>query len=176
MIPSPAAYLTSLGPVRVPPGQVYAYVLAGNGVWKLGTSPLLWALVPVVRCRVAGLPPLTVQVRSRVRVPGSVLGAVLADARRVAADAREAMYLVAVREEQGRWRVRVERPHQEGTASQVRYHYAADGWQVVCDLHSHHGMRAFFSATDDADEGGLRLYGVVGHVLDAPEVRLRVGV
>ena len=48
---------------------------------------------------------------------------------------------------------------------------------MVAEFHSHGGSRAFFSATDDRDEQGFRIYGVVGR-LDAlrPELRLRVGV
>ena len=48
---------------------------------------------------------------------------------------------------------------------------------MVAEFHSHGSSRAFFSATDDRDEQGFRIYGVVGR-LDAlrPELRLRVGV
>ena len=48
---------------------------------------------------------------------------------------------------------------------------------MVAEFHSHGGSRAFFSATDDRDEQGFRVYGVVGR-LDAlqPELSLRVGV
>ena len=48
---------------------------------------------------------------------------------------------------------------------------------MVAEFHSHGSARAFFSATDDRDEQGFRIYGVVGR-LDAPlpELRLRVGV
>ncbi|MBI4284525.1 MAG: Mov34/MPN/PAD-1 family protein, partial [Chloroflexi bacterium] len=48
---------------------------------------------------------------------------------------------------------------------------------TVVDIHSHAGMSAFFSSTDNRDEQGLRLYMVVGR-LDtlAPEREMRVGV
>ena len=35
---------------------------------------------------------------------------------------------------------------------------------IVADIHSHHRMRAFYSTTDDADEIGVRLYGVFGNM------------
>ena len=41
---------------------------------------------------------------------------------------------------------------------------------VVAEFHSHGGSRSFFSATDDRDEQGFRIYGVVGR-LDAPRYR-----
>ena len=37
---------------------------------------------------------------------------------------------------------------------------------VVAEFHSHGSSRAFFSATDDRDEQGFRIYGVAGR-LDA---------
>ena len=48
---------------------------------------------------------------------------------------------------------------------------------MVAEFHSHGSSRAFFSKTDDADEQGFRIYGVVGR-LDDPEseLSLRVGV
>jgi hypothetical protein len=46
----------------------------------------------------------------------------------------------------------------------------------VLELHSHHALPAYFSRVDDADEQGLRLYGVVGRLdRTRPEVALRVG-
>jgi len=48
--------------------------------------------------------------------------------------------------------------------------------QALIEIHSHHSMPANFSSTDDQDETGFRLYGVIGRLSDAPEIRLRVGV
>ena len=46
----------------------------------------------------------------------------------------------------------------------------------MLELHSHHRYPARFSATDDADEQRLCLYGVVGRLNDArPHVALRAG-
>jgi len=47
---------------------------------------------------------------------------------------------------------------------------------VVLDLHSHGQMRAGFSAQDDEDDLGLKLYGVVGSLDTVPVVKFRVGV
>ena len=47
---------------------------------------------------------------------------------------------------------------------------------IVLEIHSHHRYPARFSATDDADEQRLCLYGVLGRLDRArPEVALRVG-
>ena len=47
----------------------------------------------------------------------------------------------------------------------------------AAEVHSHGRAHAFFSATDDADEQGLRIYGVAGRLgTPLPELRLRIGV
>ena len=65
-------------------------------------------------------------------------------------------------------------PPQAGTAASLACLPPAG---VVAEFHSHGSSRAFFSATDDRDEQGFRIYGGVGR-LDAPrpELRLQVGV
>jgi hypothetical protein len=43
------------------------------------------------------------------------------------------------------------------------------------DLHSHHNMKAYFSAIDDADEKATRVYAVIGEVLSYfPQIRTRI--
>ena len=65
-------------------------------------------------------------------------------------------------------------PEQAGTATRLAYLPPAG---VVAEFHSHGSSRAFFSATDDRDEQGFRIYGVVGRLdTDRPELSLRVGV
>ena len=62
---------------------------------------------------------------------------------------------------------------QEGSSSRVRYQPLPN---TVIDLHSHGAMGAGFSQTDDEDEQGLRIYGVVGRFdQDALQMSLRVG-
>jgi hypothetical protein len=47
---------------------------------------------------------------------------------------------------------------------------------AVLEVHSHGPHPAVFSSTDNRDEQGLRLYGVVGRLgTDRPEVALRAG-
>lgn len=50
------------------------------------------------------------------------------------------------------------------------------GFFVVCDIHSHNTMPAFFSSVDNTDEIGTQLYGVIGNVdHDDVSVKFRVG-
>ena len=87
-------------------------------------------------------------------------------------DAPDTARLFAVRWDGDAYRLVV--PPQEGTAASLAYLPPAG---VVAEFHSHGSSRAFFSATDDRDEQGFRIYGGVGR-LDAPrpELRLQVGV
>ena len=65
-------------------------------------------------------------------------------------------------------------PPQKGTATRLKYAPPAG---VVAEFHSHGTSRAFFSAIDDRDEQGFRIYGVAGRLdSDRPELSLRVGV
>jgi PRTRC genetic system protein A len=48
--------------------------------------------------------------------------------------------------------------------------------RAVIEIHSHHEMPARFSAQDNREETGFRLYGVIGKVLTRPEIRMRVGL
>ena len=49
--------------------------------------------------------------------------------------------------------------------------------QIVAQIHSHHRMEAFFSATDDANEQEFRLFGVVGRTnYSVPHMCFRIGV
>jgi hypothetical protein len=46
---------------------------------------------------------------------------------------------------------------------------------AVLEVHSHHAMGAYFSPTDDRDERGRRVYGVLGRLnTAAPELAFRV--
>ena len=177
----PAAYLTATSARPLPPAdKAVAYVLAGNGVFKVARRRWMTAWIPLARCRVAGLPAVEPGLACRFRVPGEILGHILEDARLATSRATnagiatpgEAMYFVHLDEQD---RVRLEKPEQVGTGARVRYKANGAG-SVVMEIHSHHEMAAQFSSTDDADETGFRLYGVVGRIFTRPEVALRVGV
>ena len=78
----------------------------------------------------------------------------------------------AVGWDQGAYRLAV--PPQAGTSASLTYQPPAG---AVAEFHSHGGHRAFFSATDDGDEQGFRIYGVVGRLdSPAPELALRLGI
>jgi len=157
--------------------RAYEYVLAGNGVWKRARSRHIVASVPVALARVAGLPDLEVEVAIMPgRIPGRLLMPILADARRHALGGREWMYQIRLVQTLEGLRWRVASPGQRSSGAQIEYQTSEGGGVVVCDVHSHHGMRAFFSGTDDRDEAGFRFYAVIGRVLARPEISLRLGM
>jgi PRTRC genetic system protein A len=158
--------------------RAYDYILAGNGLFKRAHSRYVQARIPLVTVRVAGLPDLEPAIELNIwpgRGPGRLLYPILADARKHAQNGHEQMYHVRlIRTPDGlRWRVMV--PGQRAGAGRIEYQ-VGDEANIVCDLHSHHRLGAFFSGTDDRDEVGFRFYAVVGRVLDRPEISLRLGM
>lgn len=161
----------------------YQYILAGNGVFVRAETRFFKALLQVTACTVRGLLPLHPQFQLLVpRIPARLLDVVLADARcarRPDNGLNEVLYQF---HHHGR-AVQVKKPAQQATPTSVATSVAtsvttavADAASIICDLHSHGNMRAFFSQTDNADEQGARLYAVIGRLDSEPEMRLRVGV
>lgn len=178
MIPSlsPVEYrihhYSSASALTLSPGKAYGYVLAGNGLWKVASSRHIEARFPLANTPVAGLLPIHgAYIRLLAgRVPGRMLETVLTDARlRAQASPVEAMYHFYLRGGQ----IRIARPPQVATATRVAYQ-GGDDPDIFLDLHSHHIMPAFWSGTDNRDEGGFRLCAVIGRVFERPEIRLRL--
>ena len=157
----------------------YQYVLAGNGVFVRAETHFFTALLPVTACTVRGLPPLHPQFQLLVpRIPARLLDAVLADARRARRPDNGLNEVLYQFHHHGR-AVQVKKPAQQATPTSVATSVTtavADAATLMCDLHSHGNMRAFFSQTDNADEQEARLYAVIGRLDSEPELRLRVGV
>ena len=150
-------------------GIGYDYVLGSGGVYVQSESADLVARVVVAPGEVRGLAP----VDEKVALPhGPIPARLFEKGMRWFQAAPDTERLFAVRWDGRAYRLVV--PAQAGSASSLAYRPPSG---VVAEFHSHGSSRAFFSATDDRDEQGFRIYGVVGR-LDAPwpELRLRVGV
>jgi PRTRC genetic system protein A len=157
--------------VGVPPreGLAYDYILGGNGLYVAAEHHHLRARVPVAAATVRGLPPLYPSFAlPGGRLPQAIWDAIVT-AMRCQPD-RELLLAVVVRAST----YRLVRPSQLGAPHHVIYRPPAD---AVLEIHSHSCHPTRFSPTDDADEQGFRVYGVVGRLdTDQPEVALRVGV
>ena len=127
------------------------------------------ARVLAASCVVRGLAPVAEKLEL---THGPIPTGLFAVGLRWFQDAPDTERLFAVRWDGRRYRLVV--PPQAGTGTSLAYRPLAG---VLAEFHSHGSARAFFSPTDDRDEQGFRIYGVVGRLdTPQPELRLRVGV
>jgi PRTRC genetic system protein A len=158
--------------------QAYQYVLAGNGVFIRADTRFWRICFPIAHCRVRGLPAVKPYFELKVnRLPDALLYEVANDARQQKGgngshELHEALY--QFRHEGSI--INVVKPKQKTSATSVQTHSERTA-NTIFELHSHGNMRAFWSGTDDRDEQGACLYGVIGNLNhDKPEIRLRAGV
>ena len=150
-------------------GIGYDYVLGSGGLYVQSESTHLAVRVLLVPCEVRGLAPVYEKVQlTHGPIPANLLELGL---RWLRTDPDTERFFAVC------WDGRVYQlvvPPQAGTPTSVAYRPPAG---VVAEFHSHGTSPAFFSATDDRDEQGFRVYGVVG-CLDTPrpELCLRLGV
>lgn len=156
------------------------WIWAANGIYKRGVSSELDLLIPVgVGWPAPGLAPLLPHVRFLrwpERLHGAFLTPLLEDARRASVGGTilrpiEKQYFFV-------WRdgVRVVAPKgQDASAVHLRYSMPQSG-PVLLDVHSHHGMEAYFSATDDRDDAGLSVSAVIGTIYTRPTIVTRINV
>ncbi len=156
-------------------GTYYDYIFAGNGVWIEAEGPLMAARVQVAAGEVRGLAPSEFSLVLRHGlIPGRLFDLAFNTFK---ADTSREWYVGFVWSPDG-YHTKV--PDQKRSDGSVTYNNPEN---VILDLHSHGAqMGAFFSGpkqkegTDDHDEQGLKIYGVVGHMDDAmPQMMLRVG-
>ena len=168
--PNPVGHL-----VNHPTGLVglqgigFDYVLGAGGLYVQSESANLTARVLVAPCTVRGLAPVTEKVEL---AHGPIQARLFEVGLSWVQDDPGTERFFAVRWDGRRYRLVV--PEQEGTATSLEYTPPPG---VVAEFHSHGRSGAFFSKTDDRDEQGFRIYGVVGRLdADLPELSLRVGV
>ena len=150
-------------------GVGYDYVFGSGGVYVQSESVHLTARVLVAPGRVRGLAPVSEKVRlTHGPIPAHLFELGLRWFQAVPYTER----YFAVRWDGIAYRLVV--PPQAGTGASLTYQPPAG---VIAEFHSHGSHRAFFSATDDRDEQGFRVYGVVGRLdTPRPELSLRIGV
>ena len=158
---------------------MYQYVVAGNGLFVRAEDSRMEACVMIAPAECHGLAMVAAYARLKVdRVPGIWLHSVLVSALRNMPN--EAMYQFVWDGQAGKFKPeayhtwRCVMPGQVQSPTSVKFD---DDGESVVDLHSHNSMAAFFSATDDDDEQGLRFYAVIGKLGTwKPEISVRVGV
>ena len=168
--PAPAGYLVNhQDGLAGDHGIGYDYVLGSGGLYVQSESAHLTARIPVAPCKVRGLAPVAAKLEL---AHGPIPARLFEMGLRWFKDDPDTERFFAVRWDGRSYRPVV--PPQTGTATRLKYRPLKG---VVAEFHSHGRSRAFFSATDDGDEQGFRVYGVAGRLdADRPELRLRVGV
>ena len=150
-------------------GVGYDYVLGASGVYVQSRSAHLVARILVSPCEVRGLAPVDEKVElPHGRIPARIFELGLRFLQAVPGSER----FFAIRWDGETYRLAI--PDQQGGAASLTYTPESG---AVAEFHSHGRHSAFFSATDNADEQGFRIYGVVGQTgAVAPELNLRVGI
>lgn len=152
-------------------GAFYSYVTAGNGLFVESEGPLLAARVPIADAEIRGLAKTE---GSHALRNGKIPYSLWQEAVDQLVSSLDTELFIAITCNDGTYQWA--RPVQERSSTRVKYNRVPN---TILDLHSHHQMPAFFSGTDDADETGFQLYGVIGGLNRAdskPRVHLRVGV
>ena len=150
-------------------GVGYDYVLGSGGLYVQSESAHLTARIAAAAANVRGLAPVSEKLElANGPIPSYIFELGLRWFQ--AAPDTERFFAVGW----GGDSYRLVVPPQEGTGSSLTYRPPSG---VVAEFHSHGRHRAFFSATDDGDEQGFRIYGVVGRLDTAqPELALRLGI
>lgn len=152
--------------------HLYEYVVGANGIFVRARRPGLDALIWVASTLepVRGLAEIAPRVEIASRVPAYQVGRLFEMAHR--AQGKEILFYL----NPNPWRIQV--PEQEQHAVSVRpVDPFAGGTNTLIEVHSHHGMQAFFSTTDDREEqAGFRIYTVIGGIPQRPTMLTRVGI
>jgi PRTRC genetic system protein A len=156
------------------------YILRDNGLWEVRKNPIGTFWVHRYRGNIGGFLKETQKERFELAIPmipRRLLNQAVAFFRKLSDDHEFEAYVQFV------WDIENEEyyiavPEQRVSQGRVEYDKSSANAKkhvIVCDIHSHNTMEAFFSSTDDKDEKkrGDRFFGVVGRLdLPMPEIKL----
>lgn len=156
------------------PKSMYEYIFARNGIFLYSSNEVFTAVIPISIIRdekqyVRGLEMVDPSIRfqNQTRVPAGIL-------RRMVSISRLALpneILFYLTFENYEWKLQT--PAQKVSRTSAKP--LEDGPYIPIEIHSHNTMLAFFSETDNRDETGMRIYGVLGRV-DQPVVHMRLRI
>jgi PRTRC genetic system protein A len=168
-----------LAPIR--PGTLYEYVVGANGIFVRSRRPGLEAMIWVASTLnpIRGLVEVKPYVIMENKVPARLLERTFELAYRAADRRQEMLFYLSHKgfiENGNVWRLKVPEQIQHG-ASVHPVDPFAGGIDTLLEIHSHHNMATFFSATDDREEqAGFRIYSVIGNLRLSPSILVRVGI
>jgi PRTRC genetic system protein A len=161
-------------------GAMFDYILGADGLFLHAKREELEVCFPIAPAEVRGLGELFETFAFNLpKVPENVVDEILHISLSYAQHSMESLFWLRhspLNPYDNGWLL--EEPAQTRSAGSCRPHDGQEDLydRVIIEIHSHHGMRPEFSRTDDADERGFRLYGVVGNLPEKPQIRMRVGV
>ena len=152
-------------------GMGYDYIVAGNGLLVQASNELLTVRMMIAHAQVRGLLKVEPKVEpAHGRIPATLFELGL---RWMQTEPNTERYFAVCWNGEG---YRLAIPEQTGTSASLTYEHQQTGG-TIAEFHSHGRLSAFFSTTDDADEQGFRIYGVVGKTGSGiPELTLRTGI
>ena len=161
------------GKLPLIPDCLYAYIMAGNGIFLYAKRDDLEVLIPISRATIAGLPPLE-PFANMPRVPSVLMHHILQASKESLPN--EILFWFNFDHDRQVWNL--DAPRQICTLASAVPVDRTDplGIKALIDLHSHALMEPFFSRADNKDEQGFRIFAVIGKVNEKPEIRVRVGV
>ena len=152
-------------------GAGYDYIVARNGLFIQASNELLTVRTLIARAEIRGL----VEVQAKVEpAHGPIPSTLFELGLRWMQTNPHTEQFFAIQWDGERYRLTI--PKQKGTSSSLKYEHDQSG-RMIAEFHSHGRLPAFFSTTDDQDEQGFRIYGVVGKTEnETPELALRTGI
>jgi PRTRC genetic system protein A len=161
--------------------KLVSYIVAGNGIFTFRKSQVADTLSHSLKATIPGLPDLKAQTwLGFPLIPFTILAEIIAFFREVSESIdTEAYAQVWLNHESGSYWTHVPRQIVKGAHVEHFGELQREGHTLVLEIHSHgKNMDAFWSGEDNRDEsrGGMRLFGVVGKVLDPiPRFKFRLG-
>lgn len=161
--------------------SMFEYLIGNNGIFVRAIRAGLEVIIPVeiFTQSIRGLEPIKPKLSlTPGRIPQPILMQMWKESciAALAEPPLELTFHIHYNSEQ--WQLVI--PEQIQSSSQCKateYGLESSYINATIEVHSHHRMAAFFSSADDADEGGFRIFAVLGRVTEASaEIICRVGV
>ncbi|HSF76672.1 MAG TPA: hypothetical protein VLA84_22955 [Microcoleus sp.] len=161
--------------------SMFEYLIGSNGIFVRAVRLGLEVIIPVeiFTASIRGLEPIEPLVRlTPGRIPQQILIQMWKESCIAALAEPPLQITFHIHQVQGQWRLVI--PEQTQSSAKCRaIEYGLDSSYInaTVEVHSHNRMAAFFSGADDADEGGFRIFVVLGRVTESSaEIICRVGV
>ena len=166
------------GPLPASNSTLYDYILAGNGVFIRGKRRELSVLFPVVEHPIAGLPPIASSLTLTIpRIPQRLIQEMIEEALGACAEPTGPLESLFHFEHDTDWHMTIPDQIRAPLSVQPTTPERCPSYErAIVEIHSHHTMAPQFSAVDNEDETGFRIYGVCGWLTTRPSITFRVGL